>query len=143
MKSKLIKYLGFIIVFLSISAFSQSQVTKLKTVSVSFKNLGLDGKWGEWEDESESSVLITFDESKDRFTIYSSTTQIFDVANYLPKSEDKNGNTVLKYFCIDKDGVECYIRYIHFLESNSSNNLNQFYIDYSDFIVAFDVYALD
>lgn len=143
MKSKLIKYLGFIIFFLTISAFSHSQVTKLRSTSYSVKLLNDNGEWDDWSDDVEANVLIIFDGNKDRFTVYSSTTQVFDIAEYLPKSENEKGNTVRKYFCIDKDGDECLLRYIDYTETNGQNTLNQLYIHYNEVIVLYYVYTLD
>ena len=93
---------------LSISMNSLGQVHKLKATSFSSKGKN-DYKWSEGK---ESSILITFNLDKDRITIYSKTTQIYDIAEYEGKTTDSDGDDIFSYYCVDADGNNCRVKWL-------------------------------
>jgi hypothetical protein len=141
MKLHLIKtfaVIGFLFLTNSTNVFGQ--VYKLKSTSLSSRHKINDSKWSSWSDAEEASVLITFDETNDRITIYSKVTQIYDIAEYEGKTTDEDGDDIFSYYCIDKDGVRCRVRW---LKLNSQNGRMQMYVYYSDLNWLYNVYLLD
>ena len=68
-----------VLLVLGTPSFLFGQVLKLKSTSYSSKIKGEYG-WSNWEDWTETSVLITIDEKKERIVIYSSEKQVYDIA---------------------------------------------------------------
>lgn len=127
---------AFILFTLSLSG----QVYKLKATSFSSKIKVNDYSWGEWAEWSESSVLITIDLNKDRITIYSKETQIYDIAENEGESYDSDGDKFLSFYCIDKEGLTCRVKLAQLL---SQNGRRQLYVNYDDMKWVYDVYILD
>lgn len=117
-----------------------SQVIKLKTTSMAIKIKSDYGTWGEWSEWSEESMLATIDLDKDRITIYSNETQIYDVAENEGETTDADGDVTFSLFCLDKDGLTCRIRLVRL---NSQSGQNQLYVDYDDMRWVYNVYQLD
>ena len=140
MKRQLIKTFGLMIVLLTFSATAFGQVYKLKSTSFSSKYKINDYRWSEWSEATESSVLITFDLNKERITIYSKTTQVYDIAEYEGKTTDEDGDDFYSYYCVNEDGLTCRVR---LAKLNSQNGRNQVYVDFSDMRWMYNVYSLD
>lgn len=140
MKRQLIKTFGLMIVLLTFSATAFGQVYKLKSTSFSSKYKINDYRWSEWSEATESSVLITFDLNKERITIYSKTTQVYDIAEYEGKTTDEDGDDFYSYYCVNEDGKTCRVR---LAKLNSQNGRNQVYVDFSDMKWMYNVYSLD
>jgi hypothetical protein len=140
MKRQLIKSFGLMIVLLTFSATSFGQVYKLKSTSFSSKYKINDYRWSEWSEASETSVLITFDLNKERITIYSKTTQVYDIAKDEGKTTDEDGDDFYSYYCVNKDGLTCRVK---LAKLNSQNGRNQVYVDFSDMRWVYNVYSLD
>ena len=128
------------IVLLTFSATAFGQVYKLKSTSFSSKYKINDYRWSEWSEATESSVLITFDLNKERITIYSKTTQVYDIAEYEGKTTDEDGDDFYSYYCVNEDGLTCRVR---LAKLNSQNGRNQVYVDFSDMRWMYNVYSLD
>lgn len=128
------------IILLVFSMTSYGQVYKLKSSSLSIKTKINDYKWSDWSDWEEASILITIDVNKDRITIYSKETQIYDVAENEGESYDSDGDKTLSFYCVDKNGLTCRIRLIKLI---SQDNRNQLYVDYSDMKWVYNVFSLD
>jgi hypothetical protein len=141
MKSQLKKLLGFtLILLLSSTLASFGQVYKLRSSTFSSKYKVSEYSWSEWSELAETNVLITFDLAKDRITIYSKTTQVYDIAEYEEKITDKDGDDILSYFCVNQDGLTCRVR---FVKLNSQNGRNQVYVDFSDMMFFYNTYFLE
>ena len=141
MKTNLIRTIALIaVMFLTISTKVFGQVYKLKSTAFSSKYKINEYKWSEWSDATESSVLITFDLTNDRITIYSKETQVYDIAEYEGKTTDEDGDDMFSFFCIDKDGTKCRVKS---LKLNSQNGRMQMYVNYNDMIWLYNIYSLD
>lgn len=140
MKKRILKTLGLFLVLLTISTTGFSQVFKLKSTSFASKTIINEYKWSEWSDFTESSVLITFDMTNDRITIYSNVTQVYDIAEYEGKTTDSDGDDIYSYFCVDKSGLTCRVKWV---QLNSQNGRMQMYINYSDAIWIYNIYSID
>lgn len=140
MKKQLVKSFGLLFILLTFSATSFGQVYKLKSTSFSSKYKINDYRWSDWSEATESSVLITIDVNKDRITMYSKTTQIYDIAEYEGKTTDEDGDDFISFFCINEDGLSCRVR---LAKLNSQNGRNQVYVDFSDMKWMYNVYTLD
>jgi len=129
-----------VIVLLTFSTFSYGQVSKLKTTSYSSKYKINDYRWSEWEEWQETSVLIMFDFDKQRVTIFSKVTQIYDIIENEGTEYDSDGDKTLSLYCVDKEGLTCRIRLVKLI---SQNGRNQLYVDYKDIKWVYNVYSLD
>lgn len=127
----------FLLVF-SVS-ISFGQVLKLKSTSLSSKYKTEYG-WTDWAEWEEVSVLITIDLQKERITIYSAEKQIYDIAENEGKEYDSDGDEILSFYCVDKDGLMCRIR---FVTLHSVDNQLQLYVDYNNMKWVYNVYFLD
>ena len=141
MKTNLIRTIALIaVLFLTISTNVFGQVYKLKSTTFSSKYKINEYKWSEWSDATESSVLITFDLTNGRITIYSKETQVYDIAEYEGQTTDEDGDDIFSYLCIDKDGTKCRLKW---LKLNSQNGRMQMYVNYNDMIWLYNIYSLD
>jgi hypothetical protein len=140
MKIKFIKPFGLVLVLVFLSTITLGQVYKLKSFSFSSKQKINSYAWSDWSDPSETSVLITFDLNKERITIYSQTTQVYDIAEYEGQTTDEDGDDFLSYYCVNQDGLTCRVR---LAKLNSQNGRNQVYVDFSDLKWMYNVYTLD
>jgi hypothetical protein len=127
-----------ILVLLILPPTSHAQVYKLRSKSLAIRSLENE-TWSDWSDWEDTNVLMTIDLDEDRITIYSKVTQVYDVAEYEGKITDQDGDDVMSFFCVDKDGTTCRIRFI----VNHEDERYQLYVDYKDFAFVYNVYFLD
>jgi len=141
MKTNLIRSIALAtVMFLTFSSNVFGQVYKLKSTALSSKYKINEYKWSEWTEATDVSVLITFDSTNDRITIYSKVTQVYDIAEYEGMTTDDDGDDIYSYYCIDKDGVRCRVKW---LKLNSRNDRMQMYVYYNDMCWLYNVYLLD
>ena len=88
----------------------------------------------------ETSVLIVMDLDKERITVYSKETQIYDFAKDEGKTTDADGDDFYSYLCVNEDGLSCRIR---FANLNSQNGRNQLYVDFNEWILDYDREEID
>ena len=118
---------------------TNAQVYKLKATGFSMKYEIEDNTWSEWSEWSECNVLCTIDVLKDRITIYSKETQIYDVIEKEEEVIDDDGDWTLPFICIDNDGGRSRIR----LMRRAEDEQLQLYVDYDDMKWVYNVYSLD
>jgi hypothetical protein len=118
---------------------TNAQVYKLKTTGFAMKYEIDEYTWSDWSDWAECSVLCTIDVQKDRITIYSKETQVYDVIEKEEEVLDDEGDWTLPFVCIDNDGGRCRIR----LMKRAEDEQLQLYVDYNDMKWVYDVYSLD
>lgn len=140
MKRQLFFSIGLMIALFTSSATAFGQVYKLKSTSYSSKYKVNDYRWSDWAEWEESNVLITIDINKDRITIYSKLTQVYDIAENEGETFDNDGDITLSLFCVDKDGLTCRIRLVKLI---SQDGRNQLYVDYDDLKWVYNVFSLD
>lgn len=128
----------FLVVFISfaISAMSQN-IAKFRTQEIAIKLLDDNGNWGEWSDWEKSSSLITHNLDDERITIYGDPNRTFDIIT-VEEADDEDGNTGLLMRCIGFNEQECYFK----MTFDKKRNI-QFYIYYSEAIIAYNVKKLD
>ena len=134
------KIFGLIFIFLTLSFSSVGQVYKLKSTGLSSKYKIDEYSWSDWSQFEECSVLITIDMNKERITIFSKVTQVYDIAEYEGQSTDGDGDDFTSFFCVNDEGLTCRVR---LAKLNSQDGLLQIYVDFSDLKWVYNVYSLD
>ena len=71
-----------------------SQVYKLRSYSSEIKTKGKYG-WTKWSEPTENNILIVINVDKDRVTIYSKETQVYDIFKVYNKFTDDDANKLL------------------------------------------------
>lgn len=127
-------------IFIVCSSNIYSQVLKFKSTEYSLRYSIGDGSWSDWSDFEETSVLITFDIDKERFTIYSKNTQVYDIAKYEDIVTTIEGEEILTYYCVDNSGLTCYIKLI---KPEFEEGQLQLQVYYNDFNWLYNIYKLD
>lgn len=120
--------------------FSAGQVYKLKSTNFSSRIKLDDGSWSKWNEPTEANVLITIDLNKDRITIYSKETQVYDIVDYEGKTTDDEGDDSHSYYCVDDDGNTCRVMT---LKINSQSGRLQMYVYYADMNWLYNIYLLN
>ena len=119
---------------------SAGQVYKLKSTDCSFRSKLDDDSWSKWEEPTDTNVLITVDFNKDRITIYSKETQVYDIVEYEGKTTDDEGDDSHSYYCVDNAGNTCRVKT---LKINSQVGRLQMYVYYADMNWLYNIYLLD
>ncbi|WP_432672336.1 hypothetical protein [Flavobacterium sp. SM2513] len=130
--------LPFLLFFFSIQDIS-AQVYRFKADSFSILEKTKNGKWGKWTDFNESPVVITLDGKKDRIVVNSQEIQIYRILAYGEKVIDKNQETI-PMKCADNEGGLCTILIV---TKKNEGNRKQFYINYDDVKIVYNVYVAD
>jgi hypothetical protein len=132
---KLILTASFILIF----TLCFSQVYKLRSYSSQIKTKGTYG-WTKWSDPTENNILIVFDIDKERITIYSKETQVYDIYKVYDTYTDRDGDDTYEFACIDADGLRCHVRWV---KLNSQNGRLQVYVDYDDMMWMYNVKVVE
>lgn len=130
--------LPFLLFFFSIQDIS-AQVYRFKADSFSILEKTKSGKWGKWTDFNDSPVVITLDGKKDRIVVNSQEIQIYRILAYGEKVIDKNQETI-PVKCADNEGGLCTILIV---TKKNEGNRKQFYINYDDVKIVYNVYVAD
>ena len=128
------------ILFLAFSSVSFGQVYKLKTTSFASMYKINDYKWSDWGEWEETSLLITIDLNKERITMYSKETQVYDIVKDEGEEFDKDGDKTLSLYCVNEEGLTCRVRLVRL---NSQSGKTQIYVDFNDFKFVYNYYSLD
>ena len=126
----------FFLLLFSIQNVS-AQVYRFKADSFSILEKVKEGKWGKWTDFNNSPVVITLDGTKDRIVVNSQEIQIYRILAYGEKVEDKNQETI-PMKCADNEGGLCTILIV---TKKNEGNRKQFYINYDDVKIVYNVYV--
>ena len=140
MKNQKNKLLALIFFLLTLSFNSSGQVYKLKSTSISARYKDNENNWSNWSDIEECIVLITIDLNKERITIYSKETQVYNIIELEGKTTDKDGDDFTSFYCVNEEGLTCRVR---LAKLNSKNGILQIYIDFNDLKLVYNVYTLD
>ncbi|WP_298397431.1 hypothetical protein [Flavobacterium sp.] len=133
------KLLHFILFFLTLNFGLQktsAQVYTFKTSSLSVMDKNSKGGWNEWTEFKKAEIIITFDSNKDRFIVNSKELQLYKIESYLEKVSNENDDT-LGFICTDNSGVKCAILIV---TRKKENNRMQFYINYPDLKMVYNIY---
>ena len=126
----------FILLLFSIQT-STAQEYRFKADSFSVLEKNATGKWGKWTAFDKTPVIITLDGKKDRIVVNSKEIQLYSILAYGEKIVDKNQETI-PMKCADNNGGLCTILII--TKKNESNR-KQFYINYDDVKIVYNVYS--
>lgn len=123
----------------AIYLFSFSQVYKFRSYDFVYKTNSKYG-WTKWSEPVENNILIVFDLDKQRVSIFSKETQVYDIYKIYEKETDKDGDYIFEYACIDDAGLKCHIRWV---KLNSQNGRLQVYVDFKDIMWMYNVNLLE
>ena len=126
----------FILLLFSIQT-SNAQEYRFKADSFSVLEKNANGKWGKWTAFDKTPVIITLDGKKDRIVVNSKEIQLYTILAYGEKIVDKNQETI-PMKCADNNGGLCTILII---TKKNENNRKQFYINYDDVKIVYNVYS--
>ena len=130
----------FICLFLSFGVQQTSaQVYRFKTSSLSVMKKDDKNKWGKWSAFGKAELIITLDGAKNRIVVNSIELQLFNIITYGEKVSTEFDDTVT-FECVDNDGGTCTIMIV---TRKNQNNRMQFYINYSDVRMVYNIYNLD
>lgn len=115
---------------------TQAQVFKFKADSFSVLEKDQNDKWGKWSKFEPSTVLITLDGDKDRVVVNSQEIQLYRILAYGEKLVTEDDETI-PMKCADNDGGLCTILIV---TRKNQNNRKQFYINYDDVKIVYNVY---
>lgn len=124
----------FLLVAMLFAFFTaNAQVLKFQTTEFAYRQKNDAGKWMEWTDWDESSLLVVINFEKNRVSIYSNTPQEYDIFDYDEGVEENDGSKTYTLKCIDKDGDRSNLR-IRF-----TDGVVQLYVDYDDFMFVYNM----
>ncbi len=126
-------FLSIILLLLSFVSNAQT-ILKLRTSHTCEKHINYYGNWTDWSQWKEANILIVIDGQQERITIYTETTQTFDIIENEGQSTSDKGDPTLNYYCIDENGTRCRIRII-----KRDDSTTQIYADYSNIILCFNI----
>lgn len=130
----------FICLFLSFGVQqSSAQVYRFKTSSLSVMKKDDKGKWGKWSEFGKAELIITLDGTKNRIVVNSIELQLFNIITYGEKVSTEYDDT-LTFECVDNDGGSCTIMIV---TRKNQNNRMQFYINYNDVRMVYNIYNLE
>lgn len=110
-----------------------AETYKYRATSVSLKTYEY-GRWSKWSDWEDVNILVVINGDKDVITIYSKSTQEYDIVEYLGEEDDNDGGTQIKWLCVNEDGSRCHIR----IRQQSDGQL-QLYVDFSDLMFVYNI----
>ncbi|MBY0486803.1 MAG: hypothetical protein K2P85_06420 [Flavobacteriaceae bacterium] len=115
---------------------TSAQVYRFKTSSLSVMDKNDKGAWNKWSEFKKAEIVITLDGNKDRFIVNSKDLQLYKIQSYLEKVSTEDDDTV-GFNCIDNDGAKCVILIV---TRKKENNRMQFYINYTDLKMVYNIY---
>lgn len=132
------KFLTFAFLLLAVSFIvpqtAKAQIYTYKTTEFAYKYVNSYGKWNDWSSWEKSSMLITINFDTDIVKIYSPTTQVYKITDYLEEYTDQYGGKQVKFEFIDQDGDYGKMRLR--IEKNGNS---QIYIDFANVMWVYNV----
>jgi hypothetical protein len=128
--------LPFFVVLFTFQTIS-AQTYRFKADSFSIIEKNAKGKWGKWADFTNTPVVITLDGKKDRIVVNSKEIQIYNILAYGEKVAETNQETI-PMKCADNSGGLCTILIV---TKKNEENRKQFYINYDDVKIVYNVYV--
>ena len=136
---KLLQTLLFLLVFSTISQNTSAQSIRFKTTSMSISEKDEKGKWSNWSDFAEAELMIILDVKKDRIIVNSKDLQLYKIASYGDKIVTETDD-IVPFECVDNEGAKCAILII---TRKKENNRMQFYINYPQTKLVYNIYTYD
>jgi len=114
------KFILIFVFLLGLNIANAQEVEWLKAYKLAIK---IDNEWSDWEDVN---IDVKIDFSRDRITIYSAKTQIYEIIKEVEPPYDSSGEQ-LAYKVIDQDDDIGRFRF-----RVQNNGSKQIYIDFDD-----------
>lgn len=105
----------------------QAQVYQYRTFQYAYQQTNSNGKWGEWSDWQDSDMLMIINFNTDIVTIYSPTTQRYQITKFIRNYTDNSGGKQVEFAFVDQDGDKGHMRLR--IETNGNS---QVYIDFNN-----------
>ena len=134
---KSLKCILFFLFFASVTAYAQKYNFKTSGFMVSQKDK--KGNWGDWSKLQKTEMTVLLDMESHRIVVYSEVLQLFSIMKY-GNQETIGDDDVVKFNCVDNNGVECTLA-IYTRKKQGSRN--QLYITYQDIIIAYNMDVLE
>lgn len=90
--------------------YSQEVILRFRVTALTAKFKINNYKWGEWEDWEKTDALGIMTDR--RVTIYTKSTQTYDIAKYNGKSLDEDGDEAISMYCVNEDGLVCDVNIV-------------------------------
>ena len=123
--------------FASVSTYAQKYNFKTSGFMVSQKDK--KGNWGEYSKLQKSEMAVLLDMESHRIVVYSEVIQLFSIMKY-GEQETIGDDDVVKFNCVDNNGVECTLT---IYTRKKQGGRNQLYITYQDMIIAYNMDVVD
>lgn len=134
---KILKYMLLFLFFASVSTYAQKYNFKTSGFMVSQKDK--KGNWGEYSKLQKSEMAVLLDMESHRIVVYSEVIQLFSIMKY-GEQETIGDDDVVKFNCVDNNGVECTLT---IYTRKKQGGRNQLYITYQDMIIAYNMDVVD
>jgi hypothetical protein len=117
-----------------ISTYAYSQPTKYRTIAMS-SIVPPSTTYSEWQ---PCSLLVVH--NKQRVTIYSETTQTYDILSSTDEYKDTNGYDTIDFTAINEDGTRVECSFTHVVKTEPKTDELHLYIKLPTFTIC---YALE
>uniref|UniRef100_UPI004049E8C8 hypothetical protein n=1 Tax=Flavobacterium sp. TaxID=239 RepID=UPI004049E8C8 len=134
---KSLKYILLFLFFASVSTYAQKFNFKTSGYMVSQKDN--KGNWSDWSKLQKSEMTVLLDMESHRIVVYSEVLQLFSIMKY-GNQETIGDDDVVKFNCVDNNGVECTLA---IYTRKKQGGRNQLYITYEDMIIAYNMTVLE
>ena len=134
---KSLKYIVLFLFFASVTTYAQKYNFKTSGYMVSQKDN--KGNWSDWSKLQKSEMTVLLDMESHRIVVYSEVLQLFSIIKY-GNQETIGDDDVVKFNCVDNNGVECTLA---IYTRKKQGGRNQLYITYEDMIIAYNMTVLE
>lgn len=134
------KHLKSLLLFLFfVSTVSYAQKFNFKTSGYMVSQKDNKGNWSDWSKLQKSEMTVLLDMESHRIVVYSEILQLFSIMKY-GNQETLGDDDVVKFDCVDNNGVECTLA---IYTRKKQGGRNQLYITYQDMIIAYNMTVLE
>lgn len=136
----MMKHLKSLLLFLFfVSTVSYAQKFNFKTSGYMVSQKDNKGNWSDWSKLQKSEMTVLLDMESHRIVVYSEILQLFSIMKY-GNQETLGDDDVVKFDCVDNNGVECTLA---IYTRKKQGGRNQLYITYQDMIIAYNMTVLE
>lgn len=116
----------------------QAQVYHYRTTAYAYKQVNSNGNWTSWSDWQDSDMLMIINFNTDVVTIYSPTTQRYQITKFIRNFTDNSGGKQVEFAFVDQDGDKGHMRLR--IETNGNS---QVYIEFNNIMWVYNVKRTD
>ena len=111
-----------------------SQIYTYRTTDYAYKKTNSSGQWMQWSDWQDSNMRVVINFNTDVVTIYSPTTQRYNITKFIRNFTDNSGGKQVEFAFIDQDGDKGHMRLR--IETNGNS---QIYIEFNNIMWVYNV----